>query len=772
VGRWSPAGRAAWAWVAFVVVGLTATACYAADIAAVAAFAAVGLGAVAALAVGPRWHRARPRTPWRLMCYAAATFLVGALVRPVVADADGVTVLLADLFTLPGYLLMIFSLASFLHARRGVHRHALIDGLIVCTGAAVASTLLFALPAAAIPGRDLAVSVVAAVYPLLDAVLLLLVVNLAFTTAVRRPSFVLLVVTMSCMFVGDVGYAVIGASGELYASPLLDLPFLLGFTMLGASALHPSAADMVRVAPLPIQAWSWPRLLVLLPALAAPFVLTAAIPSPRTTERLVLAGGGALVVTLLLARAVAAVQSYAATQREYRHQATHDPLTGLPNRRMLSIAVERMLAAGPVPDAVRIWMFFLDLDDFKFVNDSWGHTAGDQLIVDVGRRLRDAVPRDATVARLGGDEFVVLTRCTEDAAMTVAEQIMGCVQQPLTVASAEVTIGASMGIASAVAGDGAEVTVEALMRDADTAMYRTKSARRGAWTVFDTSMHQAVRERIELEAALRTALAAELLDVAYQPIVELAGGRPVGAEALARWTHPVRGPISPAVFIPIAEESRLIATLGTWVLRRSLRQLAAWRDAGVVGDDFWMSVNVSPRQLDAELPALLAEELTRGRVPARCVVLEITESVMVDACPLTDRVLAELRDLGVRISVDDFGTGFSALGYLRRHPVTGVKVDRSFVSGLGVNASDEEIVRAVVAMSAALGLSVVAEGVETTGQRDVLAGLGVTLGQGWLWGAAVEPQRFAAQWGAIPDAAPAGGPAAGAAVPHVLAGNS
>jgi EAL domain-containing protein (putative c-di-GMP-specific phosphodiesterase class I) len=260
-------------------------------------------------------------------------------------------------------------------------------------------------------------------------------------------------------------------------------------------------------------------------------------------------------------------------------------------------------------------------------------------------------------------------------------------------------------------------------------------------------MHDRVRERIELEAALRTALADGQLHVAYQPIVHLETGRPLGAEALVRWDHPVRGAIPPMSFIPIAEDAGMIGQIGTWVREEALGQLARWRADGTVTDDFYLSVNVSPRQLnDPDLPVTVAAELLRHHLPARAVALEMTESVMVDGSSVTARVLFELRELGVRLLVDDFGTGFSALGYLRRFPVTGVKIDRSFVTGLGVNVEDDEIVRAVVAMSHALGLSVIAEGVETPLQREALYAVGVVNGQGWLWGAAVPAPEFAERW--------------------------
>jgi diguanylate cyclase len=238
------------------------------------------------------------------------------------------------------------------------------------------------------------------------------------------------------------------------------------------------------------------------------------------------------------------------------------------------------------------------------------------------------------------------------------------------------------------------------------------------------------------------------LRVAYQPIVRLPEGDVVGAEALVRWDHPVRGPIPPATFIPIAEETGMIGAIGAWVLTEAMRTTAAWRRNRTVPDDFWISVNVSPRQLRSDrMLDLVRIALAENDLPPSALVLEITESVMLDQSEVTERVLLQLRGLGVRLVVDDFGTGFSALGYLRRHPVTGVKVDRGFVDGLGRDPEDEEIVRAVVAMSSALGLSVVAEGVETPAQCSVLVALGVVLGQGYLWGKAVEPAAFAAAHG-------------------------
>ncbi|MFV2109138.1 putative bifunctional diguanylate cyclase/phosphodiesterase [Micromonospora sp. LOL_015] len=754
----------------FLAFGVVAAALYAAfDTPMIAgpAFTVAGVGGALAVTLGPRWHRAQPRWAWRLLAVACVCFLTGALARPWAVEQDGPYALTADAATVPGYLFMLLGLAGLLRTRGRLPSHAVIDGLIVFIGAALCSVLLLAVPAGSITDRPALVSALAALYPIFDVILILLLVSLAFTTAVRRPSYLLLVASMSLLVVGDVLYAIIGVSGQLTGSRLLDLPFMLGFLLIGAAALHPSVVDLGQAARLPVQAWSWQRLLLIGPALAAPFVLTVFVSGRSTADRLALGVGGAAMVVLLMMRAVSAVQGYAAAQRRYEHRATHDPLTGLPNRLMLAAEVRRLLTIGRPADA-GVWVFFLDLDGFKLVNDSWGHHAGDQLIAQMAARLRAALPAAATVARVGGDEFVVVQLGSRAQAVALADRIIDCVHEPLRIRQVEAVITVSVGIAGTHldddgAGNDPPVTADALLRDADTAMYQAKADGRGRWVMFDASMHERVRERVEIEQALRIALSEDDLRIAFQPIVDLESGSLIGAEALLRWEHPGRGSISPAVFIPIAEDTGLIGPIGRWVLDRSLRQLAQWRADGTVTADFWMSVNVSPRQLrDPGLIRALDDALDRHQVPASAVVLEITESVMIDPTSATGQVLADLRQRGIRVVVDDFGTGFSALGYLRKHPVTGVKVDRAFVAGLGQSAKDEEIVRAVVAMSSALHLTVVAEGVETPLQQGVLAVLGVLFGQGRLWGEPVGPAEFARRWADRP-ADPVDGPVVPAA---------
>jgi diguanylate cyclase len=752
-------------WQAFAAAGMLAAVLYVWNVSpmvSMAAFAVIGIGTIWACFAGPRRFGAEPRTAWLSVSAAALLFLIGVVIRPWATIQPPPLPLLADAATIPGYLLLSAFFLILLRARQSIERHAILDGLIVCLAGGLVSTLLLAEPALAIQDRPVAFSILAGVYPLFDIVLLLLVVNLTFTASVFPPSLIALLGGTTLMFIGDLAYAIIGVSGKTYTSPLLDAPFLLGFTLLGVTALHPSVVQLSHATRRPVQAWSLRRMMLLVPAIATPFLLLILVGDRSRTDRLILGVTGAVMVTLLLARAVSAVQAQVAAQLRSEHQAMHDPLTGLPNRRMMSAKIERLVAGVPPGD--RIWVYLLDLDGFKWVNESWGHDAGDQLVIEVAGRLRAAMPPAVMVARVGGDEFLLAYQGDKTGALRLVDEIRGCFARPLPVRGTDVVISASVGIAHADGEGSASVTAEALMRDADTAMYRAKAEGPGRSTIFDTSMHDRVRERIELEGALRTALAEGQLYVAYQPIVRLDDGRPLGAEALIRWRHPERGLIPPMTFIPIAEDTGLIGAIGTWVREEGLRQLSQWRADGTVADDFYLSINVSPRQLsEPELPLVVSAELLRHGVPARAVALEMTESVMVDGSSVTARVLFELREMGVRLLVDDFGTGFSALGYLRRFPVTGVKIDRSFVSGLGTSIEDEEIVRAVVAMSYALGLSIVAEGVETLTQRDALATVGVTQGQGWLWGAAVPAPEFAVRWHA-------GGPAARRT--QLAAGNS
>jgi diguanylate cyclase (GGDEF)-like protein len=434
----------------------------------------------------------------------------------------------------------------------------------------------------------------------------------------------------------------------------------------------------------------------------------------------------------LLLLPLLAVQKAAQMSREQEHQALHDPLTGLPNRLLLTDRIEQALARSGREDGDVVVMF-LDLDLFKVVNDSLGHHAGDALLVDVATRLQSAVRSGDTLARFGGDEFVIVCDGVgSDEVGTVTSRITRALHNPFMSEQRHVSVTASIGVALA----NALSDPRTLLRDADAAMYRAKARGRNQVVVFHEDMHKEADDRLQDAVGLRRALDHDEFRVVYQPIVDMATGEPVGMEALIRWQDPHRGPQEPGVFIPAAEETGLIVPMGYWVLDTALTQMQAWRQEIPGAKDFFVAVNISARQLLARgLVERVEQSLRTSGIPASAVQLEITESaVMNDLEPIVDTLVA-LRALGLSLAVDDFGTGYSSLAYLKRLPVTTVKIDRSFVSGLGAHddAFDRPIVDAIIKMAQSLRLEVIAEGVEDTSQRQALMQLGAGVAQGYLW---------------------------------------
>jgi diguanylate cyclase (GGDEF)-like protein/PAS domain S-box-containing protein len=413
-------------------------------------------------------------------------------------------------------------------------------------------------------------------------------------------------------------------------------------------------------------------------------------------------------------------------QDQLRHEAYHDGLTGLASRTLFTERLQGALEAGGRDDAVAI--LFLDLDGFKEVNDSLGHAAGDQLLVQVADRLRAAVRAGDTVARLGGDEFAVLVESAAAVAdaEALARRVVAAVGRPVPVCGRELHVGASVGLASAAdAGD-----IEQLMRNADLAMYKAKAAGGSGLAAYDPAMHGQLMDRLELEADLRGALDRGELALHYQPTVRLATGEIVGFEALVRWHHPTRGVVSPLDFIGIAEATGLIVPLGRWVLAEACRQAVAW-GAGTIRT-LKMAVNVSVRQFDhCDLAAMVTEVLAETGMPAEQLVLEMTESVLLSDTDENLTQLHRLKAVGVTLAMDDFGTGYSSLAYLRRFPLDVLKIDRSFVERLGGDASDVALVRTIARLGQSLGLATVAEGIQNAGQLAALREMGCDFAQGY-----------------------------------------
>jgi diguanylate cyclase (GGDEF)-like protein len=425
---------------------------------------------------------------------------------------------------------------------------------------------------------------------------------------------------------------------------------------------------------------------------------------------------------------------------ELRHQALHDSLTGLPNRTLILDRIDQMLTRAR-RHRIPIAAYFLDLDNFKDINDSLGHNAGDDLLVAVAARLVSAIRDDDTVGRLGGDEFVVLAEGPSLAAgaPAVADRILAVLEAPFRLDGSDVpvVVTGSIGIA-----EGLRDSAEELLRDADIALYRAKAAGRRQAVSFAPAMQEAVDDHRRLELDLRDALDTGAYSLDYQPTVEMATGAVTGVEALLRWERPGYGTVLPGAFIPTLESSGAIGQVGRWVLHEACRQGAEWHGRGLA---VTVSVNVSAKQLERyQLADDVYECLERSGFDPASLVLELTESTLMHDVEATVSQLKLLKAIGVRIAVDDFGTGYSSLAYLGQFPVDILKIDRSFVSGVPTSVESAAIVRTLVQLGRHLGLQSVAEGVETDDQRAWLVDEGVDVGQGYLFARPAAPDTIEA----------------------------
>jgi diguanylate cyclase (GGDEF)-like protein len=423
-------------------------------------------------------------------------------------------------------------------------------------------------------------------------------------------------------------------------------------------------------------------------------------------------------------------EELARREEELAFLATHDPLTGLPNRTLILDRIEQMLARS-ARSQTPVAALFVDLDNFKSINDTLGHGIGDELLRAVTARL-DGVTRDAdALGRLGGDEFVVIS---EELSLSVgpeliAERLLDALKHPFNLGvdkATRVTVTASIGIA---VGD--RISPEELLRDADIAMYRAKWDGKNCYVVFETGMQDSIQNRMELEMDLREALENDEFFLAYQPTIDLSDMSPTGVEALIRWKHPVRGIVQPDDFVPLLEETGMIIEIGKWVLEEACSQGAAWHQAGY---PIGMAVNVSGRQLDTDqLIGEIEGALSNSGLNPAALTIEITETTLMRNAEETARRLTKIKQLGVRIAIDDFGTGYSSLAHLQRFPVDALKIDRSFISGLRQNEEGETLVRTLVQLGKALSIETFAEGIEQQQELSLLRDEDCDSGQGFLF---------------------------------------
>ncbi|HAN74911.1 MAG TPA: GGDEF domain-containing response regulator [Planktothrix sp. UBA8407] len=426
-------------------------------------------------------------------------------------------------------------------------------------------------------------------------------------------------------------------------------------------------------------------------------------------------------------------QELEAANTKLLEMALHDSLTGLPNRSLLMTDLQQSIHQAKANHNYQFAVLFLDCDRFKVVNDSLGHLVGDELLILIARRLNCCIKPQNTLSRLGGDEFaILLTEIPDyDHVITLADRILECFSQAFNLERHEIFINASIGI---VIGNCEYNEPEHLLRDADTAMYRAKALGKGQYHLFDPIMHTAALERLQLETDLRRGIEQDELVVHYQPIICLNTGIIAGFEALVRWSHPKRGLVAPNLFIPMAEETGLITTIGYWVLSESCHQLRTWQKQNLIDSNLFVSVNLSVKQFaQPNLLEQIDQVLADSQLSPDCLKLEITESAIMDNHKHVATILKELRKRHILISIDDFGTGYSSLSYLHSFPVDTLKIDKSFVQRLNLESENIGLIPVIISLAKTMNMNVVAEGIELVDQLEILRELDCGFGQGYFF---------------------------------------
>jgi diguanylate cyclase (GGDEF)-like protein len=711
----------------------------------------VGLATLLALA-GSVWYR-RPSKlwPWAAIAAALLLFLAGGATRvemQSMGDLSASRSLVPDLLSLPGYVLLAFGLYGF--ARQGLLNRErqsaiVLEGMLAALALA-ALTWVFVIQRLLLPS-DMPVSLllVMIAYPSLSIFMVVVTLRIVLDPCRERtPAVWLLFAGMAFMFVGDVVYLFVDLGLAALPVRLLDMAYALAYLCAGACALHVTMLQLTEPGRDGAPFASRFRIAVVAVALLIPSVLVLQGHGSTLAERVVLSGLMLAMTATAVLRLVQALRTAEKSETRLIHQAHHDSLTGLPNRRMMEQHLTRLLRRAPVDDT-HVALLYLDLDRFKLINDTLGHSHGDDLLVEVADRLRRNVRPADLVTRIGGDEFMIVLShvVSVSEAVDLANRLRSCLAAPFVVRGMSFYVSASIGLAFA-SGEDPKASAEVLIGDADTAMYQAKDAGRDAVAVFDESMRTAVTERVELERDLHHAVARGQLHLVYQPIVHLPGGNVAGMEALVRWAHPTHGVISPVKFIKLAEESGMIAAIGEWVLQEATSQFAAWRRQWPEMAPLYVSVNLSGVQLhDDAIVERVADALAINHLDGSALCLELTESVVMDDPQAAAQILEELRRLGVHIAIDDFGSEYSSLAYLRRFPVTILKIDKSFVDTLvEEDSADATLIATIVAMAQALDITTVAEGVEHEEQALRLRELGCDDVQGYLYSRPVGADRL------------------------------
>ncbi|HEY0001238.1 MAG TPA: bifunctional diguanylate cyclase/phosphodiesterase, partial [Actinoplanes sp.] len=637
----------------------------------------------------------------------------------------------ADAFYLAAYPMLVIGLLLLLGRLRGHSLSGLIDAAVLSTGLGVVFWIFVLRPIADGAAASSVESWISTLYPAADVLLFVLLARLLAEPGGRTASIRLLSAAVLLLLAADIAFSVVNLYSQGYDRPI-NAVFLLAYVAWGAAALHPAMAAPMAVPILRAGGRQAELGISAACALLAPALLFVPAVGEDPASRRAVAIGSIVLLLLVTARLFGAVSTQRRHEAELARVTLADEVTGLANRRRLELALGEALETG------RPQLALVGLNGFAALNDELGRTAGDRVLAALAGRLAGVAP-GALVARTGGDEFaVLLTDAGADEARNLTGALLAALTPPVSDGDRELLIGVSIG----VSGDAGSAQIDAieLFRRAEVAMHASR--RSGDPVRWTAALDQGAADAARLGAELRTALDHGQFHVVYQPIVELPSGRVQAVEALVRWDHPERGLVGPMHFIPVAEDNGLIVELGAWIMRTALLRLAAWqRELGAIAPER-VSVNVSPKQL-ARLgyAATVAAVLAEAGLPADRLTVEVTETAVFENGPAVT-ALYELRDLGVRIALDDFGTGHSSLGLLQTVPVHTLKVDRSFVANITESGRHAVIAEALIQISDGLGLSAVAEGVETAEQAEALSQLGYRYLQGYHYGRPVADPDF------------------------------
>jgi diguanylate cyclase (GGDEF)-like protein len=674
--------------------------------------------------------RSRGRRRWSWLCWGAFVLLEALCDWSALADHHTAVLSIANVAFIAQVPIGIVAALIFM---RGVSSRMAVmvascDGLLM-GGAALIAVLATGYDPLFGGSNPWLVNTVSLAQPVVDVVILTLVTTVVVRVSWKiRPAGLLIIAAILGIGIADLELAHEVGLGVSVPGSVFANGWIAGLLCFGVAALfslcfrRQSEAIVVKTSLTKTGLW-----LPIIPvALACVFAVALRAEHGERSELLLWVMLALVGVTLT--RMYLAVHANLGLDQALVHQAAHDSLTGLPNRALLQRRIERELAALDA-DGPGVTLMMLDLDGFREINDTFGHSTGDEVLVQVAQRVVNSVRDIDTVARLGGDEFaVLLAPGPADHVAVLARRVLAALELPLTLNGATVEVAASIGIAMA----GRDQTADELLRNVDLAMYTAKAAGGNGFALYKPSMLQAIAERVRVETGLRTAWLTGDLLVHYQPIVDLANGRMVSIEALARWRHPDGDVIPPDVFIPIAERTGLIIPIGARILNEACQQLAAWQQEYGDAADVTMSVNMSPRQLYSDdFVAIVKEALRSAGIEPRYLILEVTETAIMDNMDGAIRILSRLKALGVAIAIDDFGVGASSLARLRRLPVAVVKIDKSLVDHVPDGHVASGLLDAVVGMVRALQLRTTIEGVERADQATHLRESGYDLAQGY-----------------------------------------